>query len=293
MNAKESMNLGTEWRVDKAWSALTVMLSLAKTGQLLTYQGLDQEISHLTGQPTMKVVVSYGRVLEIVGRSINVLSEEWLEEIPPLTILIVNKNKDVPSEGVDPFLHRYVSKSMQGKLTDNNRRAMIDRATNAVHNYTRWDEVAEYFGVEIPGSLSESDPISLDSPPTRMGGESEAHLKLKDYIANHPELFTKLGEFSKGNIEYRLPSGDVVDVLFQNEDMSLAVEVKTADAPHGELTRGIYQCVKYRAVLRAMHDVAGELLHVQTILATPQALPTQHMNAVKRLNISWQKVTPP
>jgi hypothetical protein len=39
-----------------------------------------------------------------------------------------------------------------------------------------------------------------------------------------------------------------------------------------------------------MHDIAGELLHVQAILVTPQSLPPQYVQATKRLNVSWQKI---
>lgn len=290
MNAKQNMEEGVGWTADHARYALPILLLLARSGKKVTYQNLDREIARQYGQPGSPIVVIYGRVLEIIGRSINLLSEEWNEEIPPLTILIVNKDKDEPSNGVDPFLSRYVSKSSSGKLTQNNRQAMIKRATNAVHNYPRWDEVADYFGIDLPGTLSESDPISLEQPPAMLGGESDAHLKLKEYVAQHPELFEHIGQFSKGQVEYRLASGDEVDVLFQNDDLTLAAEIKTEDAPLGELTRGIYQCVKYRAVLRAMHDVAGELRHVKTILVTPQALPAQHIAAAKRLAVPWQRV---
>lgn len=290
MNAKNIFEEGTTWTAVQARHALPILLSLAKTGQKLTYQGLDAEIARQYNQPVTPVVVGYGRVLEIIGQSLNQLSKEWGEEIPPITILIINKNTGEPSPGVNPFLQRYVSRSSSDRLTDNNRRAMIDRATNAVHNFSRWDEVAAYFGVTLPDTLSESDPIDLPPPPAMLGGESDAHLALKEYVAVHPELFAKYGQFTPGQLEYRLLSGDEVDVLFQNEEMTLAVEVKTTSAPEGELTRGIFQCVKYRAVLRAMHDVKGELANVLAILVTPQALPASHLHAAERLDVPWQKI---
>lgn len=180
---------------------------------------------------------------------------------------------------------------MSERLTANNRRAMIARATNAVHNYGRWDEVAAYFGITLPGALSDSDPIDLPRPPAVLGGESDAHLALKEYVAAHPKLFAEYGQFSPGLLEVRLLSGDEVDVLFQNEEMTLAVEIKTASAPPGELTRGLFQCVKYRAVLRAMYDVDAKLINVRTVLVTPQPLPFPLRQAATRLNVAWQQIS--
>jgi len=168
---------------------------------------------------------------------------------------------------------------------------MIERATNAAHNYSRWDDVAGYFGVNISGELSETESIQLPKPGIVMGGESKAHLALKNHVAEHPELFSSFGNFSNGVTEFRLDSGDEVDVLFQNDEQSLAVEVKTDIASQGELTRGIFQCVKYRAVLRAMYDIKGKLINVQTVLVTPQELSVEHKNAVRRLQVNSLKIT--
>ncbi len=290
MTAKDYFNSGSSWTEERARFALPILLSLAKSARKLTYSGLENEIASQIAQAPMRVVVSYGKVLEVVGQALNELSQEWKEEIPPLTILIVNGQNGEPSYGVDGFLKRYVTISSSENLTPHNRSAMIERATNAVHNYSRWDDVASYFGVEVPEELSESEPILLPKPTPIMGGESKAHLALKNFVAEHPELFSSYGDFGKGTIEFRLDSGDEVDVLFQNDEQTLAVEVKTDTASQGELTRGIFQCVKYRAVLRAMYDVEGKLINVHTVLVTPQQLSPAHKNAARRLNVNSLRV---
>lgn len=294
MTAKETFDNGVSWTEERARLALPILLSLAKSAHKITYRNLDKEIAVQTGQPPIRVLVIYGKVLEIVGQALNQLSEEWQDEIPPLTILAVSEGKNgEPSSGVDGFLQRYATKSTSENLTSNNRSAMIERATNAAHNYSRWDDVAEYFGVSISGELlPETEPIQLAKPTPILGGggESTAHLALKNHVAEHPGLFSSYGEFKNGTIEFRLDSGDEVDVLFQNDEQTLAVEVKTDTASQGELTRGIFQCVKYRAVLRAMYDIEGKLINVQTVLITPQQLSDSHKNAARRLNVNWLKV---
>lgn len=291
MTAKETLYDGTTWTDQRARYAFPILLQLAKTGEKFTYGKLDKEIAQQNNVKITPVVAGYGKVLEIVGQALNELSQEWNEEIPPLTILIVNVDSGMPSPGVDGFLRRYVSKSIEDKLTPHNRTAMIERATEAVHNYARWDEVAAYFDLVIPGTISDADPIPLPKPGTPRGGEGKDHLELKTYVANHPELFRSIGKFDLGSIEFRLDSGDEIDVLFQNDELALAVEVKTSTAPLGELTRGIFQCVKYRAVLRAMFTIDSKPTHVKVILVTPQQLTSEYEIACHRLGISYQKIS--
>jgi len=290
MQAKQMLLEGTKWTAERARLAMPILLLMAKSSRKLTYKDLDLKIAREYGRSATPNVAIYGRVLEIVGSSLNQLSAEWGTEIPPLIILVVNKNSGEPSPGVNQFLQRYVSKSGAEKVSIHNRRVMIERATNAVHNYRRWGEVAAYFEVSLPDLGVESDPISLESPPTRLGLESADHLALKNHIAERPELFADIGQFPKGQKEYRLDSGDEVDVFFKNSEQVLAVEIKTGNAPLGELTRGLYQCIKYRAVLRAMYDIKGELLNVQAILVTPRQLPEQHQQAANRLSVPWRRV---
>jgi hypothetical protein len=68
-------------------------------------------------------------------------------------------------------------------------------------------------------------------------------------LADHPEAVGAFGKFKEGKIECRLASGDRLDVLFTNDKTRLAAEVKTSDAPSDEVQRGVFQCVKYRAIL--------------------------------------------
>ena len=80
------------------------------------------------------------------------------------------------------------------------------------------------------------------------GPESETHNSLKQRIAGDPAMVgVKTAE--NGEEEYLLLSGDKVDVYFAKA--AVAVEVKTVNARSEEIRRGIFQCIKYRAVLQA------------------------------------------
>ena len=55
----------------------------------------------------------------------------------------------------------------------------------------------------------------------------------------------------------------------------MAVEVKTADAGFDELHRGIFQCVKYKAVLRAQQIHDRRIPIADCLLAVGGAFPKQ------------------
>lgn len=78
------------------------------------------------------------------------------------------------------------------------------------------------------------------------GGESDAHRKLKELVAAHPEKIG-LPKGSKAEVEFPYQSGDQVDVKFDLPDGTAAVvEIETIDG-----WSGAHQCIKYRSLLEA------------------------------------------
>jgi len=78
-------------------------------------------------------------------------------------------------------------------------------------------------------------------------GESEAHKKLKEWIANHPE-YLGLKNVKKVEIEEHIfPSGDLPDIVFIYDNKKYAVvEIETTDS-----LPGAYQSLKYKVLLCA------------------------------------------
>jgi hypothetical protein len=54
----------------------------------------------------------------------------------------------------------------------------------------------------------------------------------------------------------------------------IAVEVKAAIAPEADLIRGVFQCVKYEALLNAEAAATGSGVDVEVILALGGPLPS-------------------
>lgn len=89
------------------------------------------------------------------------------------------------------------------------------------------------------------------------GGEGEYHLQLKKYIFNNPGIIGINSYIDKG-MEHNLLSGDRLDVWFKLADGSeIAVEVKSKISSSSDILRGLYQCVKYKAILNAENLAHG------------------------------------
>ena len=97
-----------------------------------------------------------------------------------------------------------------------------------------------------------SNTTLVEAAKVSSGGESEEHKQLKKYVRAHPErlrLRHKSKDAAAG--ERSLPSGDSLDVSFESPQRWTAVEVKSAKSDTADHTRGVFQCVKYEAVMEA------------------------------------------
>jgi hypothetical protein len=107
------------------------------------------------------------------------------------------------------------------------------------------------------------------------GGEGPDHLALKNYVCANPHLVgLKIGD-PAGESEYGLPSGDCVDVVFAQKRRIHAVEVKPAGSGSDDIARGLFQCVKYRAVLLARAAYEHDNRSITVCLALGGALPSK------------------
>jgi hypothetical protein len=85
------------------------------------------------------------------------------------------------------------------------------------------------------------------------GGESDAHKRLKHYVAEHPEQVFNEPGIKLVQVEYPFTTGDRIDVLLQDrEGRPLAVEIELAQAAHQ--TEGFLQAIKYRSLICAWWD---------------------------------------
>lgn len=228
-----------------ARKAFPVLVRQAFASEPMTYQQLAREI----GEHHRAI----GRTLGVIGRALEDLSEEWNEEIPPIPALVVNKDRGVPGKGVAQFTSQ-PSDYKKGSLET--KRAIALSLQKDVYSYGRWKEVLAHFDLpqpddEIPSlpearRLLERAGYESDSP-----AESEEHKRLKEVVAKNPEAIgLPANEYGHGEEEFVFHSGDMVDVLFRGPSL-VAVEVKSSVSDANDIARGMFQTVKYEALLNA------------------------------------------
>lgn len=125
-----------------------------------------------------------------------------------------------------------------------------------------------------------------DNPRYGRGGpESQEHHALKTFVCNNPNEIGLRGAVVSARVEARLLSGDEMDVEFLIGAKRWGIEVKSIRSGDADLERGIYQCVKYRAVMVAESGFSSEDADCHVLLVAERKLPTALACLAKRLGV--------
>lgn len=257
---------------ERARRAFPLLVRQALTQRTIHYEDLAAEL----GMPNAR---NLNYVLGSVGTSLQDLAERWKEEIPPIQCLVTNKTTGLPGEGFDTFLTDGVPSA---KLSTREKRRLVNAAAARVFSYTKWFEVLAEFGLKPVKSAVED---LINSAGHGKGGEGERHRKLKEAIALDASLVDLPASMAPGETEFALPSGDSLDVLFRSPKRWVAIEVKTKEASEQEIIRGLFQCVKYLAVLEAWQGVLGKTQDIRVLLALEGELPDRLVSLRNSLGV--------
>lgn len=296
MTAREYMDSGDDWTSRIARLMLPILISVAKQRKKITYKQLATELESRHGEQIKRRMTLYGRPAGKIGYALIQLSDEWGEGVPPINALVVNAQSGLPGKGANDFIAKFLNRPARRRLTEVNRNALAGEAIQSVWGYPKWDRVAEYFGITkkqllpvqaLATNKQDDEPITMPPvKPMRGGqGESDLHINLKRWAAQNPKHFARFGKFPKGQNEYLLRSGDSLDAYLENDDSCLAIEVKASNVPDSEIFRGIFQCVKYRATLRAMQLAEGKATNAQAVLLTTAQIPDEADRLAKRVRV--------
>lgn len=96
-------------------------------------------------------------------------------------------------------------------------------------------------------------------------GEGPNHQTLKKYVYNVVERICD-AKVKERQMEYPLPSGDKVDVTAWNKGTIWHIEVKSRTSKDPDVTRGIYQSIKYAAVGKAVEKAKNSGRNVKSLL---------------------------
>jgi len=121
------------------------------------------------------------------------------------------------------------------------------------------------------------------------GGEGKFHKALRLWVTDNPSLVDRrYGRATRTETEFPLDSGDRVDAVYHLEDRVVVLEVKSRISNAVDLRRGVYQCIKYRAVKVAM-DVREDVT-VEAVLVTETKIPGDIAALLRQHNIRHRLV---
>lgn len=256
----------------RARLTLPLLVRQAKARQTIYYSELAAELNF----PNPR---SFNYILGAIGNAILDLSELNDIEIPPIQCIVINKNHELPGEGVGWF----INKSNFSKLPKAQQKIIIDSELAKIYTYNDWDWVLSELGLE---PLTKELEKELEKAKNiRGGGESHDHKRFKEWISKNPQALKLKITLQDGDLEYRLPSGDSIDVLFLDKDLKIGIEVKSKISREEDILRGIFQCVKYKKILEAEQIIQNKIPNSHVILALEGKLPNKFYSVKNLLGI--------
>ncbi len=221
----------------------------------------------------------------------------WLDDVNRYIFSAITKNAYlVPMQERDALIlpqgHRIKSGGIYyaagGDSTDTDQQASdrlrmanwVRSVLPALRDQSRIDRPSATTIQQFPG-------ITLDEGGDGSGysqvAESDEHKALKQWACENGESFTGCAG-PDGTPEFPLLSGDRVDAAHITHDALWLVEVKSRRSLANDLERGVYQCIKYRAVAQAQPKFVDKAVHV--VLLTEQELPQNLQDLAARHSVN-------
>lgn len=262
--------MATDYTIELARLALPHLVYHAQLRNTTTYKKLARSIDK--HHRPMNNVLGYIRDDICVPR-----------DYPMINAIVVNQYTGLPG-------HSFLPEGTDG-LSKQEYKARFEQLRDKVFTFPNWDSLLSELGLESIEKQPEdfhkeayaySDFIS--SHPT---GEGENHLRLKNYIAENPHVIG-LPTSACPSIEFQFVSGDSCDVTFDLDSNEYAVvEIKNGD--RGELVKGIYQAIKYRALMKAEKGLGSDVTVNAFLVA--YTIPPDIAQFASRFNIECKAIT--
>ena len=217
-----------------------------------TYKELGSEL----GVYHRSVHWALGKIGHAIEEVEGISIKKWQTPIPPIELLICGQGSHIPGRGGLSFLSRYRQIPIQQleKMPEAAKRDLVLYVHDQIYSFPHWREVLEMFAlkpssVQLP--LLGATLAKIRSQTISGVGESEDHKKMKTYLHENPDAVGIKGHLYYRNTEETILSGDRLDVFLKSASCWFCVEVKPINFSESEIIRGLFQCVKYKAILVA------------------------------------------
>lgn len=220
-------------------------------------------------------------------------------EAPLLNVLLVERATELPSGGAGGYLAKRYKQPRVRRENAKDRypnlwRRTFDLAAGHVYSTSEkeWQRLFEAaFGEPLTPREIEEDRNRRKKGEEDDGlrysrkGEGPNHKALRLWVCANPGSIRRRFFSAVTETEVVLDSADRVDAVFNLKDEVVAVEVKSRDSNLIDLRRGVFQCIKYRAVLDAMDIRESDT--VSAMLVHEGKLPAEIKTMLRFHDITW------
>jgi hypothetical protein len=271
---------------------MRILIATALDGSTITYGELGAKLEEEAGFSTI--------FRTRIGWLVGTLMEEIQSanpDAPLLNVLVVNQQDRQPSRGAGSFMAK---RFKDGRLKEANAKKNhpelwgqnFERAAAEVYQYSEREWAALYrrvFGRSISNDTIDEERKNRKGGEEKdgiqtgrnygAGGEGPFHKALRIWVKDNPSSISKSFAEATTETEVDLDSGDRIDVVYKLAGRTVVLEVKSRVSNEIDLRRGVFQCVKYRAVRAAM-DVRSNPT-IEAYLVTEEELPGEIAQLVK------------
>ncbi|MEG3153476.1 hypothetical protein [Sphingomonas sp. RB1R13] len=276
--------------------AMRFLIAVALDGDTMTYGALKQRLEDDADFSTIFAT----RIGHVAGTLMNAI--QAIDKTAPLiNVLVVSQRDGMPSRGAGSYM---ATRHGQPRLAQENAKSRFhklwkncfNRSAAEVYAYAAEDWSALYqqvFGqplthqqIEIEREIRKQgneEDDQVGSGKYGKGGEGPFHKALRLWVTKNPEAISQRFRNARAETEDELFSGDRVDAVYYSGLKTVVLEVKSRISNEVDLRRGVFQCIKYRAVKQAM-DVRHDAV-VEAYLVTEQPLSGDVTALLKRHDI--------
>ncbi len=273
--------------------AMRWLIAVALDGSTITYGDVKEKLEKEESFSTVFAT----RIGLVAGELMHKL-QSVEPNAPLINVLVVNQEDRQPSKGAGSFMaNRFGNERLRAKSAKKRYpklwKRSFERAAGEVYEYSEKDWADLYRRVfkrrltidnieherKERQQGSEKDGFQYG----RGGGEGPFHKALRLWVTDNPQAVRRGFAGARAETEVDLDSGDRIDAVYYCADQTIVLEVKSRISNEVDLKRGVYQCIKYRAVKKAM-DVRDDAI-VEAYLVTENDIPGEIAALLKRHKI--------